>query len=251
MAYLRSQGLRAEKAWVLRKEAEALIAPFLFSVRQSRPWALLKAGMSLDGKVATASGESQWITSPAARADARALRGQCDGLLVGAGTVLADNPGLLPAQGSAYAPQRFILDPRARLDLSQKVFHQKNAAPVWWLVSAKPSTLALQRAAKLGVQVQAFKAASLDALLPQALAWMGRLPIRRLMVEGGSQTLGAFLRLGLAQELRLYVAPLILGGQDSQSVFGGKGPLRLSLAKKLKTWDVSPLGRDLRIEALF
>jgi diaminohydroxyphosphoribosylaminopyrimidine deaminase/5-amino-6-(5-phosphoribosylamino)uracil reductase len=251
MAFLRSQGVDASPRWVLRDAAEALIAPFLFSVRQQRPWVLLKAGMSLDGKLATAQGDSQWITGAAALQDARELRGECDGLLVGAGTVSADDPGLLAAPGSPYAPQRFILDPKAGLDLSQKVFHQKKAPAVWWLVGPKASAKRIKQAQAQGVFVQAFKQSSLDAMLPKVLAWMAGLPIRRLMVEGGGQTLGAFFRLGLAQELRLYVAPLLLGGQDSRALLGGRGPKSLALAKRLKTWDLDSMGDDLRVKALF
>jgi diaminohydroxyphosphoribosylaminopyrimidine deaminase/5-amino-6-(5-phosphoribosylamino)uracil reductase len=248
LAYLKAHGLQAGP-WVLRAEAEALIEPFLFSVRRGRPWVLLKAGATLDGKLATASGGSKWITGPRARTDARQLRGTCDGLLVGAGTVAADDPGLKPAPGSPFFPQRFILDPKAALSLGAKAFSQ--AAKPCWLLGPGVKPAQLKAARRLGVPVRVFASAELDRMLPQVMAFLGELKVRRLMVEGGSAVLGACLRLGFAEELALYLAPKLLGGQDSLAVFGGPGPKLLSQARGLADLRVQALGQDVKITGRF
>ena len=248
LAFLASQGLKTGP-WLMRAEAEALIAPFLFSVRQGRPWVLLKAGMTLDGKLATARGESKWVTGPEAREDARRLRGECDGLLVGAGTVAADDPGLKPAPGSPFFPMRFILDPKAVLGMGRQIFQQQ--AKPWWLVGPGARPAQLKAAQRQGVKVQAFPAASLDAMLPRVMGFLASLKVRRLMVEGGSQVLGACLRLGLAEELALYIAPKLLGGQDSLAVFGGRGPAKLAQARRITGFKVEAMGHDLKATGRF
>jgi len=248
LAFLASQGVKAGP-WALRPQAEQLIAPFLFSVRQGRPWVLLKAGMTLDGKLATARGESKWITGPEARESARRLRGECDGLLVGAGTVLADDPGLKPAPGSPCFPQRFILDPKAKLGMGCQVFGQK--AKPWWLVGPGATAAQLKAAKRKGVKVQRFSERELDRMLPLVMRFLGSLKVRRLMVEGGSQVLGACLLLDFAEELALYIAPKLLGGQDSLSLFGGPGPARLGQARRLQLGPAESLGSDLKVSGRF
>jgi diaminohydroxyphosphoribosylaminopyrimidine deaminase/5-amino-6-(5-phosphoribosylamino)uracil reductase len=215
---------------------------------------LLKAGMSLDGKIATAKGESRWITGEEARHDARLLRGQCDGLLLGAGTVASDDPELFPAAGSPFGPARFLFDPAGRLDLSLGIFQQARKAqlpPVWWLVGPQASPAKRAKAEAMGVKVQAFEASDPETLLPAVLKWMNSLPIRRLMVEGGSRTLGLFLKLGFAEELALYAAPMVLGGQDSLAAFGGPGPAKLKQGRRLKDLKVAKVGEDLKITGRF
>jgi diaminohydroxyphosphoribosylaminopyrimidine deaminase/5-amino-6-(5-phosphoribosylamino)uracil reductase len=248
LAFLASQGVKTGP-WALRAEAEQLLAPFLFSVRQGRPWVLLKAGMTLDGKLATASGESKWVTGPEAREDARRLRGECDGLLVGAGTVAADDPGLKPAPGSPFFPQRFILDPKAALGMGPKVFSQR--AKPWWLVGPGATASQLRAAERKGVKVQRFSERGLDGMMLQVMGFLGSLKLRRLMVEGGSQVLGACLRLGLAEELALYIAPKLLGGQDSLAAFGGPGPESLAQARKVELSPAEPMGGGFKVSGRF
>jgi diaminohydroxyphosphoribosylaminopyrimidine deaminase/5-amino-6-(5-phosphoribosylamino)uracil reductase len=250
LAYLRSRGVQTAHG-VLEKDASQLIRYFLFSARNARPWVTLKAGMTLDGKIATSEGKSKWITGPAARQDSRFLRGECDGVLVGAGTLRRDDPGLLPEGRSDFIPWRFILDPRGQATGREKVFNDRYRSRTVWLAGKNVKRGVVQRIQARGAQVQTFESSDLEDLLRQALAWMGTLPIRRLLVEGGSRVLGACLRLNLAQELVLYLSPKLMGGQDSLPVFGGSGLKDVARLRELKDLKLSQAGADLKISASF
>ncbi len=250
LAWLKARGL-STRLGVRRAEAEDLNRHFLFSARQGRPWVTLKAAATLDGKAATASGRSKWITGEEARRDARLLRGRCDGVLVGAGTLLRDDPGLLPDGPSPFLPWRFILDPRGRARGVEKVFRDPWAGRTWLLAGRLPAAAARARITARGARIHHLRASSLDKLVPEMLKWMGTLPLRRLMVEGGPEVLGSFLRLGMAQELVLYLAPRLMGGQDALAAFGGPGPKGLAGLAELKGARVERVGADFKISGTF
>ena len=250
LARLRRHRLQVP-AFVLRQEAEALNPWFMFSVRQGRPWFTLKAAASLDGRTATSQGESKWITGAEARADARALRGRCDAVLVGAGTVAKDQPSLMPDERGGYLPWRLILDPRGQLTGDESVFRDAFASRTVWFAGLGSFQHALQAARKGGALVQALHAGGLSGAVKSALEWMQSNELRRVMVEGGGATLGAFLRLGLADELVLYLAPRLEGSGQGQPVFGSPEERPLKDWPGLRLDAVSQLGPDLRIQGTF
>jgi diaminohydroxyphosphoribosylaminopyrimidine deaminase/5-amino-6-(5-phosphoribosylamino)uracil reductase len=233
--------------WTLRAQAEALNLDFLRSVRLGRPWFILKAGASLDGKTALPSGESKWITSQAARRDARRLRALCDGVLVGAGTVLKDHPRLLPDKPGRFIPARMVLDPRARLKGRERIFNDRHSGRSIWFAGPGLTPRRERHAKAAGVTVVRIKVRELKAFLKEAVAWMGG-RFRRVLVEGGSQTHGAFADLGLFDEAVLYLAPALLGGERSKGVIGGEGPHSLAKLARLKHIQLSMVGGDLRVQ---
>lgn len=249
-AYLRRHKV-AVGPWVLRREAEALNRWFFFSVKAGRPWITLKAAASLDGRTATAKGESQWITSPEARSDARALRGRCDAVLVGAGTVVRDQPTLLPDVRDGWLPWRLILDPRGRLQGVESVFSDAFAHRTVWFTGLKAFRHALEIARKRGSLVQPLHAGGINGAVQSALEWMRAHELRRVMVEGGAATLGAFLSLGLADELYLYFAARLEGSGRGLPIFRSLQERRLKDWHKLRLDEIVRIGDDIRLHGDF
>jgi len=202
--------------------------------------------MSLDGKIATAAGESRWITGEKARALGMKLRAGADAILVGVNTVLADDPSLtvrLPGFKEKRW-RRIILDPRARTPLSAKVVSDPLAASTIVVVSnAAPP----RRAAALGRRARLLRAPSgPDGLdLRWLLKTLGREDITSLLVEGGGETNAAFLSAGLAGRAVFFYAPLVLGGRAAPTAVGGRGVERLSQAPVLRDARWRRVGADL------
>lgn len=242
LALLRRAGI-AVTTGVLQAEAAALNERFVVAARARRPYVTLKAAVTLDGRVATARGESKWITSPAQRRDARRLRRLHDGVAVGIGTVLADDPMLLPRPAVKRPFYRVVFDSRLRIPVDSRLVRSARASPVWvvGLGGNRRKKALLERR---GVTVIEQRSSGPRVSLRWAVRELWRRGVRSLMVEGGSELLGAFLAARLVDAVALYRAPLVLGGRDGIPAFGGKGPVRLSEA--LVVSPTSPLRRGAR-----
>jgi diaminohydroxyphosphoribosylaminopyrimidine deaminase / 5-amino-6-(5-phosphoribosylamino)uracil reductase len=228
LALLRRHGL-ALTTGVLAAEAAQLNERFLLPFSSDRPFVLLKAALTLDGKIATSSGDSKWITGPDARNLARRLRRLHDAVLVGIGTVLADDPLLLPRPALTRPFYRVVLDSRFRIPLSSRLVRSARRTP---LVVVGLDVNAKKRGALVtaGVTVCVDRRASQRVGLPWLMRTLLRLGIRSVMVEGGSEVLGAFLSARVVDQVALFRAPLLLGGQDSRAAFGGQSPRRIGEA---------------------
>jgi diaminohydroxyphosphoribosylaminopyrimidine deaminase / 5-amino-6-(5-phosphoribosylamino)uracil reductase len=241
---LRDAGIQV-RTGLLEKEAKELNLAFLFSVVHRRPRVLLKAAMSLDGKIATVSGKSKWITGEKARRKTHELRAQADAILVGSRTALKDNPSLtvrLPGyRRSDGWPLRVILDSRLRLGPGAMVF-QGHAKTVLFTSrsssKAKESALVKRGAAVFRVPSQG-KMLSLKAVLRV----LHLLQVRSLLVEGGGEVFASFLREKQVDEVALFVSPKIFGGK-APSWVGGKGIENPNIAPYLKDIQVEKVGTD-------
>lgn len=213
---------------VLSARASLLNERFLAAAARARPFVLLKAGMTLDGRIATAAGASRWITSAAQRRAARALRRLHDAVAVGISTVLADDPLLLPSPRVRRPYVRVVFDSRLRLPLGSRLARSARQSPVW-VVSAGGSPARRRRLEAAGVRVLSTGGGGSSRVpLPAALRLLRREGIWSLMVEGGSELLGTLLAGGLFDQVALFRAPLLLGGRDSLPAFGGPNPRRLT-----------------------
>ena len=217
-------------------EASEINAGFLLRVRAGRPLFHLKLASSLDGRIATASGESKWITGEGARADGHRLRAAHDAILVGAATVAADDPELtcrLPGLG-AYSPVRIVLDSKAGLAESSKLATTARQVPVWLLcTNAAPADnrRGLHEAGVEIIEVAATGNGRVDvAAAAQALGQRG---LTRVLVEGGGQVAAAFLKARLVDRITSYRAGLVLGA-DGRSAVGELGFDRLDFAPRFK-----------------
>ena len=222
--------------------------------RTKRPFVTLKAGMTLDGQIATLTGESRWITSPASRREVHLLRAQADAVLVGIGTVLHDNPTLTARRGpslktlTARQPLRVVLDSRLRISPSAKILSQQKLAPTLVVTTAAAAPSKRRALERQGVEVLVLPASHKRVRLPDLLERLGQRGILHLLVEGGSELNGAFLHAKLANEIRLYLAPTLLGGAQSIGVIGGTGPRRLKQALPVRNLRIRRTGADVVVE---
>lgn len=217
---------------VLADEARRLNRRFVVAQLKQRPFVLLKVALTLDGRIATPSGESKWITTAAQRRTARALRRHHDGVLVGIGSVLADDPMLLPTPRTKRPFVRMVFDSRLRLPLRSRLVRTARRSPV--IVLGLRGHASRRRALEaLGVTVLVDPQSSTRVSTTWAMRALWRQGLGSLMVEGGSEVLGSFLAARLVDEVALFRAPVLLGGSDSRPAFGGPGPRRLRDALRL------------------
>lgn len=226
---------------VLEDQAALLNERFLVSAREGRPFVLLKVALTLDGRMATARGHSKWITSPAQRAQARWLRRLHDGVLVGIGTVLADDPLLLPSPRPRRSFARIVLDSRLRLPATSRLARSAGPqAPVLVLTTSRDPGRR-RRLERRGVEVEVVPGGGGRVSLKRALRILWARGARSLMVEGGSEVLGSFLAARLFDQVGLFRAPLLLGGRGSRAAFGGSD--QATIGEALRLGPESPLVR--------
>jgi diaminohydroxyphosphoribosylaminopyrimidine deaminase/5-amino-6-(5-phosphoribosylamino)uracil reductase len=219
---------------ILAAEAVRLNERFLTSVRERRPFVLLKAAHTLDGRIATASGHSRWITSPAQRRQARWLRRLHDAVLVGVGTVLADDPLLLPSPRTRRPFTRVVLDTGLRLPPASRLARTAGGRSPVLVLTSRPSPARRRSLEGAGVEVLEVPALAGRVSLGKALEALGARGTTSVMVEGGSEVLGSFLSARLVDQVALFRAPLLLGGRGSRPAFGGPDPREIGDALRLR-----------------
>jgi diaminohydroxyphosphoribosylaminopyrimidine deaminase/5-amino-6-(5-phosphoribosylamino)uracil reductase len=238
---------------VLREEADRLNRPFFKVIQTGMPYVTLKAAVTLDGKLATATGDSRWVTGEESRAWVHRLRNQVDAILVGANTVRLDDPKLttrLPGGGGRDAV-RIVVDSRLRLSPKYTIFHQRSPARTVLVTLEDPASRKARRFADLGVdvwQVRAGKGGRVD--LKTLLKRVAGEGLNHVLVEGGAELYGSFLREGLADALALFFAPKLVGAQGL-SWTGDLGVKVMGEALSVKDLSLERLGEDLLIQAKF
>jgi diaminohydroxyphosphoribosylaminopyrimidine deaminase/5-amino-6-(5-phosphoribosylamino)uracil reductase len=228
-------------------EAAEINAGFLLQLREGRPLFHLKVASSLDGRIATASGESKWITGAAARADGQRLRATHDAILVGASTVAADDPELtcrLPGLDT-YSPVRIVLDSKARTSPGSKLALTANRTPVWLVCTPDAPAAAREALQAKGVQViEVASNAQGRVDIAAAARTLGERRLTRVLVEGGGEVAAAFLKAGLVDRLTTYQAGLLMGA-DSRSAVAPLGLEKLDFAPRFTLVSSRPLGGDV------
>lgn len=218
-----------------------LNAPYLTLLRHNRPYVHLKWAMTLDGKIATHSGDSKWISNETSRRRVHELRGRVDAVLVGVGTVLADDPLLTARPPGPRRATRIVLDSRGRTPLTAQLLRTAGDAPV--LIAA-----ALPRP-EVGVEVLPLPGDG-GVSVPALLAELGRRRMTNLLVEGGATVLGSFLDAGLVDEVHVFVAPVLAGGRNALSPVGGRGVDRIADALRLTRYTITDSDGDLYIHGI-
>ncbi len=239
---LRRAGVAVEVG-VLEEKARRLNQAFVVAQEQARPYVLLKAAVTLDGRIATARGDSKWITGPQQRAEARRLRRLHDAVVVGIGTVLVDDPLLLPAPRLARPFLRVVLDSRLRLPRGSRLVRSAAAGASRVLVLGHENRARREALEARGVLVRTDKKTRGPLDLSFVLGTLWAEGVRSVMVEGGAEVLGSFLAERRFDELALFRAPLLLGGRGSLGAFGGKDPKRIAEALRLAPVPVAPGSR--------
>jgi len=252
--------LRDEGVEVIVADGEVATAARLLNqafrkhARVGRPWVLFKSAMTLDGKVATRTGDSQWISGERSRDLAHRWRASVDAIVVGIGTALADDPQLTARPSGTPAepevqPRRVVFDSLARLPTSSQLVTNSAEIPLSVVVSraaARADTDALEAA---GVQVLVATGENEPARVRSALDQLGGLGVSSVLLEGGPHLAGAFLDAGEVDEVRLFLAPLLLGGSAARDPLEGEGVERIAEAVKALTMSCQSIGEDLLITA--
>lgn len=228
-AHLRAAGLEVETG-LLAEEATQINEAYLHYMRTGRPFVHLKLAVSLDGKIATRTGDSHWLTGPEARCRVQELRHAYDAILVGAGTVAKDDPLLTDRSGLPRRRPlvRVILDDKVRL--STNLIKTISEAPI----------IVFGRGDLEGVVVVNTDPTDLCSVLAE----LGRRSIQSVLVEGGGQVAGSFIEVGLVNKVSFFIAPKIIGGSVS---LGWKGVERMSEAIQLERVEVTPRGSDIEV----
>ena len=236
---------------VLREEADRLNRPFFKAVTTGLPYVTLKAAVTLDGKLATATGDSRWVTGEAARAWVHRLRDQVDVILVGANTVRADNPQLttrLP-DGGGKDPVRVVVDSHLRLSPKATVFTQRSLARTVVATCEPAEGRKAKRFLAAGAELWQLPARRERVDLEALLRRLAKEGLNHVLVEGGAEMYGSFLREGLADELLLFMAPKLIGS-EGLSWSGALGITQMARALAVGRLSFEQVGEDVLLRAL-
>lgn len=235
---------------VMEEEARQLNEVFIKYITTRRPFVVLKAAMSLDGKIATRTGESRWITGREARLEVHRLRDRYDAILVGVNTVLLDNPSLttrLP-EGEGKDPVRIIVDSRARTPPQARVITQSSPAPTIIAVTPDAPEENLRRLEGAGAKILIVPGSGPRVDLAALMAELGRREITSVLIEGGAEIHASALEARIVDKVIWFIAPQIIGGRQAPGPVGGEGPARLAEAVELKEVSVDRYGPDICVQ---
>lgn len=233
---------------VLSEESDALYEMFFYYIEKGLPYVTLKTAMSLDGKIATKSGDSKWITGEMAREDVHRYRHIHDAILVGVGTVLSDNPQLTTRLPHGKNPIRVILDSHLRTPIDANIV-KDGKAPTWIFVQKGVCQKRISRYESFDhLRIVVVDSGELE--IASVLKTLGENNISSLFVEGGAEIHGSFLKSGFINQYICYLAPKLVGGKFGKTSIGGEGITQIVDAFPLKIRSVDMIGDDIRIIGL-
>ena len=247
--FLRKQGVEVVIG-VLRRDCHKINEHFIKYITTGRPWVILKSAVSLDGKIATRTGDSKWITGSKARAYAHRLRSRVDAILVGAETVRMDDPQLTvrPKKKSMRNPVRIIVSGKGSISTSAKIFNNAHKERVIYVANASLPLVRKKKLQKIGVEVLLVKYRKKKVDLPLLMDALGKIKITSIMIEGGSEISGNALKEKLVDKLIYFLAPKIIGGKNAPGPVGGQGISRIEDFIEVKEISIEKLGNDFVIE---
>jgi diaminohydroxyphosphoribosylaminopyrimidine deaminase / 5-amino-6-(5-phosphoribosylamino)uracil reductase len=243
-AHLREAGLQVEVG-LMAREASEVNEKYLHFMRTRLPFVHLKTAVSLDGKIATKSGDSRWITGPEARRRVHELRHEYDAIMVGAGTAEADDPLLTDRSGLPRRRplMRIVLDENLRLSTASQLVRTATESPLVVFAGEQPEESKLEALRERGVDVITFGTRDLLSILKE----LARRSVQSILIEGGATLAGSFVDAGLINKATFFVAPLILGGREAPGPIAGSGAEVVRHALKLRDVTTTHRGEDLEI----
>jgi diaminohydroxyphosphoribosylaminopyrimidine deaminase/5-amino-6-(5-phosphoribosylamino)uracil reductase len=247
---LRAAGLEV-MVGILRAECAALNEAFSKHVTSGLPLVTLKAAMTLDGKIATRTGDARWITCAQSRRMVHCMRAEADAVMVGIGTVMADDPQLNVRLGRQIGrdPLRIVVDSRLRIDPVCKLLQAGQAVGTLIVTGARAAGSAkAEKLRRLGAEVLGCRMRGSRIDLSAAMSLLGRRGIAHIMLEGGATLIGAALRARIVDRAMLFYAPKILGGSDALGMAAGRGPAEIADCLQLKGMSVRTVGSDILVE---
>ncbi len=243
---LKAAGIEVEIG-LQQEEARELNKMFFYNISTGLPYVTLKSAASLDGKIATSTGESKWITGEEARNDVHQFRHQHDAILVGVNTVLKDNPSLTTRlENGGKNPIRIILDTQLRTPLQANIVTDLQA-PTW--IVTGPDVDGKLEADFTAMGIKIIKMAEKRIQIQEMLKIIGEMGVTSLYVEGGSEVHGSFLKERAFQQVITYIAPKLIGGKLAPTSFGGEGILKMDEVVSLEIKKIDMVGNDIRIIA--
>lgn len=253
LGILRDEGVEVVVAGEeLAQRARLENQAFRKHARTGRPWVLFKSAMSLDGKVATAGGDSQWISSEVSRQAAHRWRAEVDAVVVGIGTALTDDPRLTArVTGVVRQPRRIVFDATARLPLDSQLVREAPEIPLTVIATRAAQRQRTEALELAGAEVLTATGENEPARVGDALDRLGALdvPVTALLLEGGPHLAGAFFDAGEIDEARLFVAPLLLGAKSARDPVEGVGVDRIGDAMRAISLSAEPSGDDVLLTA--
>lgn len=251
MQMLAAAGIVVETG-IREREAQELNRPFITWIEKSRPLVTLKMAASLDGKTATRTGESQWITGPEARMKVQAMRNQHDVVMVGIGTVLADDPRLNCRQAGGRDPVRLVVDSNLRIADDAAIFTSSKSAPLLIATLQKNSQQRIARVKANNAElILCRETAAGQVDLQDLMQQLGKRDITSVLSESGGILSDGLLNAGLVDRLALFLAPKLIGGQGAPGLLKGLGVEHLAQAREIVDLKIRTLGRDLFLEGNF
>jgi len=246
---LRKAGIKVEVG-LLEDKARALNEFFFKYITTKEPFVILKSAMSLDGKIATKTGESRWISGNTSRKLVHKIRNEVDAIMTGIGTVLADNPTLnvRMIKGKKRNPLKVIIDPFCRTPLNSNVLKNEPKKSIF-VVLENTGLAKTSKIEKLGAEVIRMKGKKGMIDLKALMGVLGGMGVMSIMIETGSGLAASALMSGIVDKLMLFVAPKVIGGKDAPSPVGGEGIAKLSKVLHSKDLKCSKVGEDVLIEA--
>ena len=241
---LQDAGVKVEVG-VCESEARALNAPYRKLVETGRPWVIAKWAMSLDGKIATRTGNSQWISNDASRAIVHQIRGRVDAIVVGSGTAKADDPALTARPPGPRVATRIVLDSKASLSVDSRLVKTIETAPVIVAATSNAPAANVQRLTDLGCEVITCEGDSHTERVWSLLVQLGQRRMTNVLVEGGPKILGAFHDAQAIDEAHVFIAPKVIGGAHAPSPLGGAGFEKIADATSIMDWTVSDIDGDI------
>lgn len=232
---------------VEREDGHALLEPFSKWITTYQPWVTLKMGVTLDGRIADAAGESKWITGTAARREVQALRRRVDAILVGAQTVVKDDPSLWPRPACGRQPWRLVADGRGRVPLTARLLRDTEAAHTVLFTTRACPAARVEAWRALGARVEILPVRGPRLPVRRILQWAGGQGLLHVLCEGGGALAESLVREEAVDEYLFYMAPRLLGG-GGIPVVGGRG-WPLAAAPNLRFMEAESVGADLRIRA--
>ena len=243
---LRKAGIHTEVG-LLQEEAESLNEMFIKFIKKGVPFVIVKAAMTLDGKIATAGGSSKWISGEKARKFSHKLRSGVDGILVGINTVIRDDPQLnVRYWGSLRHPRRIIVDSRCRIPLNAGVFSE--GADVIIATCLDCPRGKKEKLQKMGAEVLMFKGSDGKVDLTELVNELGERGVTSLLIEGGGEIIASALSCGIVDKLFFFIAPKIAGGRRAPTPVEGEGVGNISEAIVVSRMKIRHLGEDILVE---
>ncbi len=246
LEFLKSMGIQVETG-VLKEECDALNEVFFHYISTQTPYVVMKYAMTADGKISTVTGESQWITGEEARTNVHQTRNECMAIMVGIGTVLADNPILNCRIPKGKNPIRVICDSNLKIPMDSNIVKTAKEIPTIVATSSIHNEKE-QALVQAGVEVIQIPSSCGKVDLSGLMQALGQRKIDSVLLEGGSELNFSALQAGIVNELQVYMAPKVFGGVDAKVPVGGQGISHIADAFSLKLRGITTVGEDVLVD---